>query len=241
MDLVALCAETAADWHSSWLTALGLRSERRGSVWWAVDRPPVIYWTAITLGPDVLPSALSEAHGTVCDAWSCLDLSAFGFEPRDREGSTEHAREPWFMRPAGELARAEPLPDLEIVQVNSPDEVAEFEEVSVRGFGGDDASVAPGTFHPPPILADSRMKMLTGRVEGRPVAAAMGYRTDSAVGIFGVTTIAAARRRGYGTALTRALIDPAVPAILSPSPEGTDLYRRLGFEQVGQLRHWHRP
>ena len=30
--------------------------------------------------------------------------------------------------------------------------------------------------------------MWTGRVEGKAVAAAMSYRTDSAVGVFGVTT-----------------------------------------------------
>ena len=68
----------------------------------------------------------------------------------------------------------------------------------------------------------------------------MSYGTDSAVGIFGVTTIESARGRGYASALTRALIDPALPAVLSPSPEAESLYRRLGFGQVGELCQWHR-
>jgi GNAT superfamily N-acetyltransferase len=120
-------------------------------------------------------------------------------------------------------------------------DVAEFELVSVRGFGGDeDATVDPGSLHPASILADPRMTMLIGRVAGRGVAAATSYRTATAVGIYGVTTVASARARGYASALTRALIDPAVPASLSPSPEAESLYTRLGFEPVGALRQWQR-
>jgi predicted GNAT family acetyltransferase len=70
----------------------------------------------------------------------------------------------------------------------------------------------------------------------------MSYRTDEAVGIFGVTTIPSMRRRGYGTALTRAAMLPesGLPSILAPSPEGEQVYRRLGFAHVGELRIWSR-
>jgi predicted GNAT family acetyltransferase len=122
--------------------------------------------------------------------------------------------------------------------VSSAVEVVEFEQVSVRGFGGEEARVEPGTFHPPAILEDERMVMLTGRVEGEPVAAAMAYTTDEAVGIYGVTTIEPGRGRGYASALTRALVDPTRPAVLSPSPEAESLYGRLGFEAVGELCQW---
>ena len=241
MDAVALCADTTAGWHASWLTALDLRSERRDSVWRALDPPPFIYWTAITLAPDASASAVSDAHGTVCDSWSMLDLTPFGFEQRDRDGVDDRAREPWFLRPAGELTTEEAPSELDIVRVATPAQVAEFEDVSVRGFGGEDASMNPGAFHPPSILADERMTMLTGRVADRAVAAAMSYRSDGAIGIYGVTTITSARGRGYASALTRALIDPGAPTVLSPSREARNLYRRLGFEQVGELRQWHRP
>lgn len=183
---------------------------------------------------------MADAVGGVCDAWSSLELEAFGFELRDREGLAETAREPWFVRAASPVPAEAPPPELELVHVSTPAEVVEFEEVSVRGFGGDDASVEPGTFHPPAVLADERMTMLTGRVAGRAVAAATSYRTDTGVGIYGVTTIASMRGRGYASALTRALLDPAAPASLSPSPEAASLYRRLGFEQVGELRQWSR-
>ena len=240
MDAVALCADTTAGWHSSWLTALGLRWERRERVWRALDLPPFIYWTAITLAPDVPASAVYDARGTVCDSWSSLELSRFGFQQRDRDGFEERAREPWFLRPAHELPTEDAPTELEIVHVSTPAEVAEFENVSVRGFGGEDTSVQPGAVHPPSILADGRLTMLIGRVGHNAIGAAMSYRSDQAAGIYGVTTILSARGRGYASALTRALIDPAVPALLSPSPEAENLYRRLGFQHVGELTQWHR-
>jgi predicted GNAT family acetyltransferase len=68
----------------------------------------------------------------------------------------------------------------------------------------------------------------------------MGYRTDTAVGVFGVTTVASARRRGYATALTRAAMLPetGLPAVLAPSKEGESMYLNLGFEPVGALSIW---
>jgi hypothetical protein len=240
LDPVALSADAAASWHASWLTALGLRSERRSAVWRALDLPPFIYWTAITLGPEASEADVVDAQRTVCDAWSSLDLSAHGFESRDRDGREDTAHEPWFVRPPGKLA-VEPLPpELEIVRVSTPAEVTEFEAVSVHGFAGEGTPFEAGSLHPPGVLADERMTMLTGRVDGRPVAAATSYRTDVAIGIYGVTTVASARGRGYASALTRTLIDPALPTSLSPSPEAESLYRRLGFEQVGALRQWNR-
>jgi predicted GNAT family acetyltransferase len=90
------------------------------------------------------------------------------------------------------------------------------------------------------VLADDAMKMFIGRVGGRAVAAAMGYRTDAVVGVFGVTTVASARGRGYGTALTRAamITETGLPAILAPSEQAEALYRRLGFDRVGELSIW---
>jgi hypothetical protein len=172
-------------------------------------------------------------HGSLCDSWSTLDLTPLGFR--------ERMREPWFVRPPGELGTDTQPPELEIVRVSTPAEVVEFEAVSVRGFSDEDARIDAGSLHPARILADEQMTMLTGRVEGRPVAAATGYRTDGAVGIYGVATIASARRRGYGSALTRALLDPALAAVLSPSPEGERMYRALGFRPVGELCQWERP
>ena len=231
-DGVALGADAAAAWHAAWLDALGIESARDDRVWRALAPPPVIYWTVITLSPEAGPDDLRQCGGTVCDAWSAIDLAPSGF--------TVRAEEPWFLRPPGPLADDAGPDGLEIVRASSPAEVEEFELASVRGFGGENASVEAGAIHPAEVLSDPHLTMLTGRVDGSAVAAATSYRTPRAVGIYGVATLPSARGRGYASALTRALIDPARPATLSPSPEAESLYRRLGFAPVGALRMWQR-
>jgi hypothetical protein len=230
-DPVGLCADAYAGWHTAWLTALGLRSQRAGGLWRALERPPRIYLAGITLQPSVPPEALADVPGSVGDVWQSLDLTPYGFHV--------WRTEPWFYRLPGALPDARES-DLELVQVSTPEEVEEFEAVSVRGFGSEDDFVEPGTIHPPSVLADDAMHMFIGRVDGRAVAAAMGYRLDDVVGVFGVTTVASARRRGYGAAVTGAamLTDTGLPAVLAPSDEAVNMYRRLGFEPVGALSIW---
>ena len=234
-DPVTLCADAVAGWHAAWLAALGLRSTNDGRAWLALDPPPFIYFAGMTLAQDTPASAVADAPGSVCDVWQTLDLEPYGLKP--------WRREPWMIRPAGAVPVRPVPPALEIVEVSTPDEVEELELVSVRGFSSnDEETIEPGTFHPPTILDDPRMVMFLGRVAGKAVGAAMSYRTDEAVGLFGVTTIASARRRGYGGALTCAalLADTGLPAVLAPSPQGEPLYRELGFERIGELLIWSR-
>jgi len=217
------------------MRAFGLRTQADADAWRLLDPPPQEwYFTAITRRPGAQAGALADARGMVCDAWSRLDLGPLGFERR-------HA-EPWFFRPAGPLPTEVAPPELEILRATTPDELAEFEAVSVRGFDAEDAEVDVGTVHHAAVLADPRMTNWIGRVGGRPVAAAMSYESEGAVGIFGVTTVASARRRGFGTAMTRAAILPesGLPSTLSPSPEAESVYRRLGFRPVGRLQTWWR-
>jgi hypothetical protein len=215
--------------------AFGLRTQTDTHAWRLLDEPPQAwYFTAITRRPDAPPESLANARGAVCDPWSRLDLEPYGFERRDAE--------PWFFRAAGPLAPEPAPPELEVVRASTSQDVEEFEAVSVRGFGGEDARIEVGTGHPPTILKDPRMTCWIGRIAGRPVAAAMSYQTDGAIGVFGVTTVASARKRGYGMAMTRAavLADSGLSSVLAPSPEGESLYRRLGFVPVGELRKWWR-
>jgi hypothetical protein len=235
-DEVQLAVDACVGWHDSWLRAFGLRTETDAAAWRLLDpSPQPWYFTAIARRPDSPPEALAAARGMVCDPWSRLDLEPFGFERRDSE--------PWFFRPAGPLPSAEEPPELEIVRATTPEEVEEFEAVNVRGFETEDAKTVVGSVHPARILDDPRMTSWIGRVAGRPVAAAMSFQSGTAIGVFGVTTVSSARRRGHGTAMTRAavLADSGLPSVLSPSPEGENLYKRLGFRSVGQLRMWWRP
>lgn len=235
VDEAALAVDACVGWHDSWLRVFGLRTETDADAWRLLDPPPMPwYFTAITRRPEAPPEALASVRGTVCDGWARLDLEPFGFERRDGE--------PWFFRPPGPLEPAGSPPALEIVRATTPAEIVEFEAVSVRGFDAEDAEVEVGSVHPATILDDPRMTCWIGRAGGRPVAAAMSYETDGAIGIFGVTTVPSARRRGYGTAITHAAIlpDSGLPAVLSPSPDAERLYERLGFRAVGELRKWWR-
>src|SRR5262249_61280489 len=151
-------------------------------------------------------------------------------------GSRGGLREPWFVRPAGELGTDPPPPELEIVRVSTRAEVVEFEAASVRAFGDEGATIDSGAIHPTTILGEGRMTMLTGRVDGRPVAVAMSYRTEEAIGIYGVATIGSARRRGYGSALARAPLAPRLPPPLRPSPPGEGVYPPRRFAPGGAAR-----
>jgi hypothetical protein len=229
---VILCADAVADWHSAWLASFGQRFVKDENAWRALDAPHFIYFAGITLQPDAPAASVGAVPGTVCDSWSSLDLAPSGFR---LDGS-----EAWFYREPGPLPVEEVPPELELVQVSTPDELVEFEAVSVRGFENESATVEPGSLHPKAILDDSRMVMWLGRVDGKSVAAAMSYRTDSAVGVFGVTTVASARRRGYASVLTRASIeaDTELPSVLAPSEMAERMYERLGYRRVGELRKW---
>jgi hypothetical protein len=227
-----LCADAVAGWHTSWLDAFGQRSVRDEDSWRALEAPHFIYFAGITLRPEATADTMARVPGTACDSWSALDLSPFGFEVRESEA--------WLVRPPGPLPAEEVPSELELVRVTTPADVAELEAVSVRGFDNESATVEPGTVHPPSVLDDPRMVLWLARVEGAAVGAAMSYRTDQAVGVFGVTTVASARQRGYGTALTRAAMmsETGLPSVLAPSPQAERLYERLGYRRVGELCKW---
>ena len=173
---------------------------------------------------------MQDAPGAVYDSWAALDLTPFG---RRRE-----RLEIWYVRPPQPLSREREPEEFEIVRVE-PDDLAEFEAVSVRGFGGEGDSVAVGSIHP--SNPDPRMTYWLGRVGDDAVCAAMSYETERAIGIFGVTTIMPARNRGYATALMRraVLLDTGKPAVLNTDAQtAMRLYERLGFERVGECPLW---
>jgi hypothetical protein len=74
------------------------------------------------------------------------------------------------------------------------------------------------------------------RLDGESAGVGLSFVGAGAVGLYGIGTLASARRRGVGTALTLvpmlgARDDGADIAILHATPDGEKLYPRLGFEE----------
>ena len=75
-------------------------------------------------------------------------------------------------------------------------------------------------------------------IDGAPVSCAMTLVSHGVAGVFYVATVASARRRGLGDALTREAARAgfelgARAAWLGASEMGAELYRRIGFSDLG--------
>jgi ribosomal protein S18 acetylase RimI-like enzyme len=196
-----------------------------------------IYLSAITLQAEKLVGDLeaflarnSGYPQGVCDSWASLDLQGQGLR-LEEEGE-------WYLREPVPLER---VPDTEpdVIRVTNDEDLRQFEAASMEAFEMP-FSVPTFSVHAPGILSDSRMGVFIGRVEGRVVTVGMAYASAGVVGIYGIATLPAYRRRGCGTVMTRAAINfaPDLPAVLQPSPLGAALYRRLGFRSIGRFRRW---
>lgn len=235
--LVAATAANLAAWHDLNVRALGHRAEWRDGWWLTPDDTPVIFFRAIAVRPGADPRVPIRACHlapwmAVCDPWSDL--------PLDGHGMTHEADRPWMSRPAGPVAPVA-LPDgLAIERVVDGAGLLDFERTAAIGFGA--AVQPPHTWHAPPLLADPRFDLWLGREAGDAIATANGFREAGVLGIYSVSTLPAARRRGTGRAITARAIGatPDRPAVLQPSEMAEPLYRRLGFERFTTFRTWTR-
>ncbi len=228
-----------ARWHATSVEALGHASTWWPGAWATNGAIPGLYLNAIVFkagGIGQLASFVAGCPSTrtlaIADGTNQLDLTQLGLK-------REPARR-CFWRAPGPTGEP-PMPgELEILEVTSADVLAEFEAVSVIGF--ESQSVPRYAWHAPGVLADPRFRSWLGKVDGRGVGAAMAYVPDDLIGIYGVTVVPGARRRGYGAALTWQAIqaNPRLPAALQPSDMAIEMYRRLGFAPIGHFSAWHR-
>ncbi len=235
--LTAAAAANLAGWHDLHLRSLGHRTEWRDGLWLAPERVPVIFFSVIAVRPGadrraVIDGTPGTTWTAACDPWSDLDLAGSGYE--------HLSDQPWMSRPAGPVEARGMPPGLRIERVIDVADLVLFESTAAEGF--DAGVVAPHTWHGPGVLAVPRLDLWLGRVEGRPVAVSMGFREAGVLGIYGVATVPAMRRRGYATAMTQRALAAAsdLPAVLQPSTMAEPLYERLGFRRFGAFRTWAR-
>jgi hypothetical protein len=96
---------------------------------------------------------------------------------------------------------------------------------------------------PPGLLrgADhTAFHVLVARLGGESVAAAMAFDRDRDCGIYNVTTLERARRRGLGTALTTLQLHDALgrgcwTASLQSTPMADSVYGAVGFRDLGRI------
>jgi len=89
----------------------------------------------------------------------------------------------------------------------------------------------------PSILEHPDATVYVGYLDDQPVSTGLGLRVDRTIGIYNISTLPTARRRGYGEAMTmRIVADGAAVgcdvATLEASEMGYPIYARLGFRKV---------
>jgi GNAT superfamily N-acetyltransferase len=145
-----------------------------------------------------------------------------------------------------DLSDSPPAPaDLRIERVTRPGQVRDFAAVTAANWTPPDADVL--RFYAAAaaalLAADSPIWLYVGYLGGESVATAELTVAGGVVGLYGVATLAAHRRRGIGGALThRPLADARAAghrtAVLQASAAGAGVYARLGFAPVGRYTEY---
>jgi ribosomal protein S18 acetylase RimI-like enzyme len=91
------------------------------------------------------------------------------------------------------------------------------------------------------LVTDPRWTLYVGYADGAPVARSMGFVHDGMVGVYNVGVREAARRRGYGWAMTMAALVTGAEAgctvaTLQSSAMGLRLYASHGFREIYRYR-----
>ncbi|NHZ45808.1 GNAT family N-acetyltransferase [Desulfovibrio sp. XJ01] len=147
-----------------------------------------------------------------------------------------------------------PTPGLDIRVVCDASGVADFASVLAANWNPPDGEVLRFYRRAAPALCSPGCPatLLVAYLDGQPAAAAEAYRTASGypaagnaapldvAGVYNVCTLDAFRRRGLGTAVTRAVLLHARQAgcrhaVLQASGDGYRVYARLGFRDVGRF------
>lgn len=134
--------------------------------------------------------------------------------------------------PIDHLASPGMPPGFEVRQATDAAGLEDHRAVATAGFGVvrevADESTGSG------LLGVPACRIYVGYVDGSPVTSGLGWRTGRTIGVYAISTIPAARRRGYGEAMTTRVVADGIAAgcdvaALQASVYGRPIYERLGF------------
>ena len=154
-----------------------------------------------------------------------------------------------------ELAMAVSLPGLrtdgapsgnfEIRRVRTASELSDFARVNASNWSPPDENVVRFYERAAPLLLGpgSPIRLYVGYAGDAAVASAELTVAGGVAGLYGISTLEAHRRRGYGTAMTlRPLLDArdegVETAILQASAAGAPVYERIGFREFGGITEY---
>ena len=135
----------------------------------------------------------------------------------------------------GDALARHAAPELDIRRVTDAAGIDAHRRTVTVGFGSDPA-VALGTACAD-LLTRRGCVVYVGYAHGDPVVSGLGWRTGRTIGVYSIATIAPARRRGFGAAMTARVMADGLAAgcdvaALQASEMGRPIYERLGFRIV---------
>jgi hypothetical protein len=228
---------------------LGARTLRRDDLR-AVDLGrPSFGANVATLTAPLFPGGVDEVTTALDDFYAfstgTYSGAAYLFSPWPTPDLRPHGwtllgYEPLMLRPAGGTPPPPP-PALRIEDVRDEAGLRAFELAIVRGFESSDLEAqGPGAVFGPAILTDDRFRLWVGWEGDQPVSAASTFVAAGINDVILVGTVPAARKRGYGAALTwrATLADPTLPSLLLSTDDGRPVYERLGYQSLFRFAVW---
>jgi hypothetical protein len=146
---------------------------------------------------------------------------------------------PLMARPAGPAPASSSSPDgLRITEVTDDDGVATFARTAAVGFGLQLVGDGKQAFDE--RILGTGWRAWVGYLDGEAVATAASRAAYGVNLVEIVSTLAPARGRGVGAAVTWAatLGDPALPAVLLASDLGRPVYARMGYLTLSRATLW---